>query len=345
MMDDLASDGFHGAGHSGDRGSAGSIFGEYADRTGSDWREGAPNGGERSDDADRSSAKGPRFPGISVGGWSPSRRPPRHTSRTVPYRHRVADHLRDVKDPARWEFIGIEAARDLGHVRTGMTYNREYGTSAGFFEKPGRLQFLEGPNEDAVASHLELYPRALDFQFQGMVMLFRRPDSRIIRKYPDVLIEYDDNTVRVGEIKSNALWFEAEAVRRPLDRMDLALSSIGIEPILRIRGEPFRTESSLRAHSIALEARLTPFDPEADPRTVRGVVQAGGGAVPYAAVVDALGGVSAGAVDRLYAMLLRRIVSFDLSLEPSAGTIVTAPRPAKAYALRALLSRFAPKAA
>lgn len=45
-----------------------------------------------------------RLPGmrspVPLPRWSPSRRPPRHPVRAVPYRHRAADHLNGAKDPA-----------------------------------------------------------------------------------------------------------------------------------------------------------------------------------------------------------------------------------------------------
>lgn len=204
---------------------------------------------------------------------------------------------------------------------------------------------MEGPNEPAVADHLEMNPRYLDFLFQPLVMIFRRADGRIIRKYPDVGVELDDNVVRFGEIKSNGEWFQAAGVRRPLDRMSQALASLDLGPLLKIKGEPFRTDPALEAHAAAMDARLTRFDPQADPAAARATVRAGGGSAPYAAVVAALGGARASAADKLYAMMLRRIVAFDLSAPPSATTPVTLPRPARAYALRKVLDRFRREAA
>ncbi len=280
-----------------------------------------------------------------LAGWSPSRRPPRHRVMRVPHRHVVADHLNGVKDPARWVLIGIEAADDLGMVRTGMTYDKDYGTSAGFFEKPQRLQFFEGPNEPAVADHLEMSPRYLDFQFQPLRLTFRRADGRVIHKYPDVGIEYDDHSVRFGEIKSDDAWFQAAGIRRPLERIDMAMSASGMDTLLRIKGTVFRRDEVQKAHGIAMEARLTTFDPSTDGGRARAAVMAAGGRARYADVVAALGGHRAHAVDKLYAMLMRRVVDFDLSSEPTADTLVTAPRPASAFALRELLARFQRKVA
>lgn len=277
--------------------------------------------------------------------WSPSRRPPRHPVMRVPHRHAVADHLNGAKDPAGWILIGIEAADDLGIVRTGMTYDKDYGTSAGFFEKPKRLQFFEGPNEPAVADHLEMSPRYLDFQFQPLRLTFRRADGRVIHKYPDVGIEYDDHSVRFGEIKSDDAWFQADGIRRPLERIDMAMSASGMDTLLRIKGTVFRRDEVQRAHGIAMEARLTSFDPSTEGRAACATVMAAGGRARYADVVAALGGHQAHAVDKLYAMLMRRVVDFDLSSEPTADTIVTAPRPASAFALRELLARFQRQAA
>lgn len=276
----------------------------------------------------------------SLSQWSPSRRPARHPVKRVPRRHVRGDHLNGSKDPTAWTLLGIEAADHLGIVRTGMTYNREYGTSAGFFEKPGRVQFLEGPNEPAVADHLEMCPRYLDFQFQPLRLTFRRADDRIIHKYPDVGIEYDDHTVRFGEIKSDDAWFAAEGVRRPLDGIDRAMATEGLGPLLRIRGTAFRSDAVLKAQGIAMEARLTKFDRDADALIVRAVVAAAGGQARHGDLVAAMGGPPVLAVDKLYAMLLRRIVHFDISTEPTGDTPVTAPRPARAFALRELLARF-----
>lgn len=210
--------------------------------------------------------------------WSPSRRPPRHPVMRVPHRHAVADHLNGAKDPAGWILIGIEAADDLGIVRTGMTYDKDYGTSAGFFEKPKRLQFFEGPNEPAVADHLEMSPRYLDFQFQPLRLTFRRADGRVIHKYPDVGIEYDDHSVRFGEIKSDDAWFQADGIRRPLERIDMAMSASGMDTLLRIKGTVFRRDEVQRAHGIAMEARLSdPKDVRRNlARTVRGVLTTDG---------------------------------------------------------------------
>lgn len=276
----------------------------------------------------------------SLANWSPSRRPPRHPVKRVPRRHLMADHLNGTRDPADWVLIGIEAANDLGTVRTGMTYNKEYGTSAGFFEKPRRLQFFEGPNEPAVADHLEMCPRYLDFQFQPLRLTFQRADGRIVHKYPDVGIEYEDHSVRFGEIKSNDAWFQAEGIRRPLDRIDQAMASAGLDPLLKIKGAAFRVDEVLKVHGIAMEARLTRFDPEIDGRAARVAISAAGGKARYSDVVAALGGSRAHAADKLYAMLLRRLVDFDLSIEPTSDTVVTVPRPASAFALRELLARF-----
>jgi hypothetical protein len=241
--------------------------------------------------------------------------------------------------------VSITAADHLGHVRSGMTYDKEYGTSCTFYEKPRRLQFMEGPNEPAVADHLEMSPRYLDFQFQPLDLTFRRADGRLIHKYPDVLIEFEDNSVRVAEIKSNQAWFDAPGVRRPLDRMDLALASIGIEQLLRIEGVPFRRDQAREAHNAAMDARLTKFDLDADVAAVRTAVAAAGWCAPYGTLFTALGGSRSNAEDKLYAMLMRRIVSFELHTVPANDTPVTLPRPARAFALRDLLNRFRRKVA
>ena len=77
--------------------------------------------------------------------WSPSRRLQRHLVQTVPQSLTLADHLDGSKDPAVCTLVRIKSADDLGHVRSGTAYNKDYGTRAGFFEKPRRKQFLEGP--------------------------------------------------------------------------------------------------------------------------------------------------------------------------------------------------------
>ena len=182
----------------------------------------------------------------AINQWYPSGRPPRNPIMAVPYQHRVADHLDGPKDPSAWTLVEIRAADDLGMVRTGMTYNKDYSTSTTFYEKPQRAQFMEGPNEPAVADHLEMNPRYLDFQFQPLDLTFRRADGKLIHKYPDVLIEFDDNTVRAGEIKSNQEWVDAPGIRRPLDRVCLALTSSGMDPLLRIRGEAFWRDDDVR---------------------------------------------------------------------------------------------------
>ncbi|HZG09091.1 MAG TPA: hypothetical protein VEZ70_08945 [Allosphingosinicella sp.] len=284
-------------------------------------------------------------PRQALANWNPTRRPPRHPVMRVPYRLLQPKHLDGARDPASWALIGIEAADDLGVVRTGMTYDKEYGTSAGFFEKPRRLQFFEGPNEPAVADHLEMSPRFLDFQFQPLQLTFRRGDGLVIHKYPDVGIEYDDHRVRFGEIKSDEAWFRAEGIRRPLDRIDEAMDSSGLGPLLRVKGSVFRDEQVLKAHRIAMEARLTAFDRANEGRVAREAITAAGGRARYRDVVAALGGRDAHAADKLYAMLMRRVVDFDLSSEPTDDTIVTAPRQATAFALRELLARFQRRAA
>ncbi len=250
-------------------------------------------------------------------GWNPTRRPPRHTPREVPYRLRHPMHLDGASDPADWTLIDIRVANGLGHVRSGMTYNKEYGTSCSLYEKPGRLQFMEGPNEPAVADHLELSPRYLDFQLQGIDMVFRRADGRIIHKYPDALIEFDDNTVRPAEIKTSREWFDAPGVSRPLAAVEAGLSSKGFLPLLRIRGEVFRREETLEAHRRAFAARLTNFDREADVAAVRATVLAAGGSASHGSLVAALGGDRQDAEGKLYAMLMRRFVAFDLWAQPA----------------------------
>lgn len=277
--------------------------------------------------------------------WSPSRRPARVQVRKVPFRHTSPDHLDGPKDPAAWSLVSITAADDLGHVRSGMTYSKDYGTSACLYEKAGRVQFLEGPNEPAVADFLEMSPRFLKFQFQPLDMAFRRADGLLIHKYPDIAIEYDDNTVGFGEIKSNRSWFNAPGIRRPLERMDAALASVGLDPLLRIQGEPFRRDPVVEAHQLAMDARLTAFDAEGEAATARDVVRKAGGRASFGSVAAALGGAAANAEDKLYAMLLRRVVSFELFSRPTADTPVTLPRPARAFALHETLRRFQRKAA
>lgn len=279
-------------------------------------------------------------PRRTLRGWNPTRRPPRHVPRGVPYRLVHPHHLDGDKDPASWTLIDIRVAENLGHVRSGMTYDKDYGTSCSFFEKPGRLQFMEGPNEPAVADHLEMIPRYLDFQLQGLDMVFRRADGRIIHKYPDVLIEFDDNTVRPAEIKTSGVWFDAPGVKRPLAAVEAGLSSRGFLPLLRIRGEVFRREAVLEAHRRAFLARLTGFDRDADVAAVRATVLAAGGCATHGSLVAALGGDWPDAHNKLYAMLMRRFVAFDLWAEPTPDTPVTLPRPARAFALRELLARF-----
>ena len=278
--------------------------------------------------------------GPSLSRWFPSGRPQRNPVKPVPHRLLVADHLDGAKDPAAWTLVGIRAAEDLGMVRTGMTYDREYGTSATFYEKPGRTMFMEGPNEPAVGDHLEMNPRYLNFLFQPLDMTFRRADGRMIHKYPDVLIEFDDNTVRAGEIKSNQEWFDAPGVRRPLDRMDQAFAERGIDPMLRIRGEAFWRDDTVReAHELAMDARLTTFDPIGEANAIAAAIRTAGGRASYGALVALLGGERSHAVDKLYAMMLHRIVAFDLSAPPTAETPVMLPRPARAFALTELLTR------
>jgi hypothetical protein len=281
----------------------------------------------------------------SLARWSPSRRPARHVVHRVPSSLQNADQLDGAKDPADWTLLNISAAENLGHVRCGMTYNKDYGTSAGFFEKSCRLQFLEGPNEPALADHFEMSPKYLDFQFQPLDMTFRRADGKIIHKYPDVAIEFDDNTVRFGEIKSNLAWFNAPSVRRPLDRIDIALRTSGLDSLLRIPGEPFRQDRVIEAHQLAMDSRLTAYDVEGDVHTARSAILASGGRSSFGNVIAALGGSRCNAEDKLYAMLLRRVVAFDLFTPPTSDTSVTLPRPAKPYALREILNRFKRKAA
>lgn len=278
-------------------------------------------------------------------GWNPTRRPPRHVPRDVPYKLRHPVHLDGEADPAGWKLIDIRTADGLGHVRSGMTYDKEYGTSCSFYEKPGRLQFMEGPNEPVVADHLEMMPRYLDFQLQGLDMVFRRADGRIIHKYPDVLIEFDDNTVRPGEIKTNRAWFDAPGVKRPLAAVEAGLSSRGFLPLLKIRGEVFRREEVLEAHRRAFFSRLTSFDRKADVAAVRAAVLASGGCATHGSLVAALGGDRQVAEGKLYAMLMRRVVAFELWTQPTPDTPVTLPRPARAFALRELLARFRREAA
>lgn len=277
--------------------------------------------------------------------WNPNRRPPRHAVREVPYRLRHPEHLNGPKDPATWTLVSIRAADNLGHVRSGMTYDKEYGTSCSLYEKPGRLQFMEGPNEPAVADHLEMMPRYLDFQLQGLDMVFRRADGRIVHKYPDALIEFDDNTVRPAEIKTNREWFDAPGVKRPLEAVEAGLSSSGFLPLLRIRGEVFRQEEVLEAHRRAFAARLTAFDRVADVAAVRAAVLATGGSATHGSLVAALGGDRQDAYGKLYAMLMRRVVAFDLWTQPTPDTPVTLPRQAQAFALRELLAKFKREAA
>jgi hypothetical protein len=277
--------------------------------------------------------------------WNPTRRPPRHPVRRVPYALLHSTKFDDLKDPSQWELVGVETAAGLGHVRNGMNYAQDYTTCATVYEKPRRIQFLEGPNEPAIADHLEMCPRYIEFQFQPVVLIFRRADGKIIRKYPDVAYELADHRVVFGEIKSNDAWFAAEGVRRPLERVSSALEELGLGPVHRIKGEPFRRDDTAEAHSIAMEARLTTFDREADATAVRQVIMAGGGRARYADVVAALGGSRSVAADKLYAMLLRRIVDFDLRSTPTSGTVVTAPRHVTPYALREILARFERKAA
>ena len=283
-------------------------------------------------------------PPASLLRWSPTGRPPRHPVRVVPHRHRMPDHLDGLKDPALWTLLDIRAAPGGGGVRTGMTYDKEYGTSAGYFDKPKRVQFMEGPNEPAVAMHLQLNPRYINFEFQPLDFTFRRADGKIIHKYPDVGIELFDNSVVFGEIKSDDAWFEAPGIRRPLDRIDVALATEGLPPLLRIRGLPFRERFVAEAHRAAMDAAQTGFD-EADKVAVRTVVNAAHGRAKYGDVVGALGGPRAVATDKLYAMLNSRIVGFDLSELPTNDTEVTLPRPATPFALRQLLSRLSEKAA
>ena len=217
----------------------------------------------------------------------------------VPKRHQSPDILNGSTDPVSWKLVTITAADDLGCVRTGMTYNKEYGTSAGFFEKPRRMQYFEGPNEPAVADYLEMNPRIIDFQFQPLDLTFLRADGRLIHKYPDVAIEYDDHTVRFGEIKSDDNWFKAPGVRRPLERISAALEEQELSPLLKIKGVNFRSDGTLEAHARAMDARLTIFDHNVDAHAVRAVVIAYGGTAPYAAVVSALAGNKAAAIDKI----------------------------------------------
>ena len=282
---------------------------------------------------------------VPLANWNPTRRPPRHPVRRVPYALLHPTKFDDLNDPAHWELVGVETATGLGHVRNGMNYAQDYTTCATVYEKPRRIQFLEGPNEPAVADHLEMCPRYIDFQFQPLTLIFRRADGKLIRKYPDVAYELTDHRVVFGEIKSNDAWFAAEGVRRPLDRVSSALEEIGLGPIHRIKGEPFRHDDTVKAHSIAMEARLTTFDPDVDGTAARQVIMAGGGRARYADVIAALGGSKAMACDKLYAMLLRRIVDFDLRSIPTSDTVVTAPRAVAPYAMREILERFERKAA
>lgn len=282
----------------------------------------------------------------AISRWFPSGRPARNPVKPVPHRLLSADHLSGAKDPAEWSLVGIRVADDLGMVRSGMTYDKEYGTSATFYEKPGRTMFMEGPNEPAVGDHLEMSPRCLNFLFQPFDITFRRADGRIIHKYPDVLIEFDDNTVRPGEIKSNREWFDAPGVMRPLGRLDAAMAESGLDPLLRIRGEAFWRDDAVReAHELAMDARLTRFDPVEDADLVRAAIRSAGGRASHGSLVSKLGGSPSHAGDKLYAMLLRRVVAFDLSAPPKAETPVWLPRPAEAHALTDLLTRLRAEAA
>jgi len=278
-----------------------------------------------------------------LAGWTPSRRPPRHPGREIPYAHRHPDHLSGNADPSLWTLLSITSGADGGAVRNPINYKRPYGTSVTFYEKARRLQVMEGPNEPAVADHFELMPRYLDFQFQPLAIKFRRADGRVVTKYPDVAVENDRNEVAIGEIKSSDAWFNAPGIKRPLDRISLALETAGLGPLLRIRGEPLREDRILQAHTTAMDARLTSFSDD-EVEAVRAMFAARGSIVGHGDLCALLGGRMSHAEDKLYAMLLRRVVSFELHDRPGGDTPVLLPRRARAFALRELLGRFAPRA-
>ena len=273
--------------------------------------------------------------------WSPTRRPPRREQMRLPAPLFVDPEPGSDEDPLTWKLDSIVAEPSLGATAINMTYDLAHGTSAILSERARRMQYTEGGYEPAVADNLELDPRRLDFQFQPIEVVFTTPSGRERRLRPDVAVEFDDNVVRFGEIKASAAWFSAPVIRNRLARLERALVSEGLGPLMRIRGDQFTDDSVLSAHARIFGARLTPFDPSRDVNLVRAVIEANGGAAAMGLVADRLGLGFERALDRLAAMMLRRHVTFDLTALPTLATMVRLPRPARAFALRTLLARLA----
>ena len=270
---------------------------------------------------------------------------PRRPARVPTYEPR-----RDRRDAGRrplprgalegWHSPRLVASPNLGHMRVNFNYRNYFTTAAGYGEKPRRAQYFEGPYELALFRFLEMSTRIVDYQFQPLQIQWETSSGQTVSYTTDVIYATETAEIGVEEVKATNAYFEQAETHDLLALFEAEIEKEGAR-FYRRNGRHLVDRAIWRTVKDAFDDRRTAYSDQ-DVERVREVIVREGGAAPLGPIVDGLHVSSRQGLAMLNAMMVQRLVGFDLVRPPTADTIVTIP-PAAAdpNALRSFLRRYA----
>jgi hypothetical protein len=270
------------------------------------------------------------------------RRTPRNPKWLPPKRdRRDAGADRALRSPPDWGEPRIIAAPDAGAVRIGMSWRAFFTTSASFSWKAGRSMFFEGPHEPASYRLLEIGHRTTDFQFQPLLLEWDRDGEVVHRYFVDSVEERDSGLLVFRENKAHRAYFEDPLIDEKLSAAEAALTRYPDVAFEREVGTDLMHPLRWRLAKDIYDDRRVYYT-QAQRDAVRDLLIREGGASPLGRIWDVIGGPRSDARRITNAMMVKRIIGYDIDRRPTQNTMAVVPEaPARPGRLREFLRSFA----
>lgn len=235
-----------------------------------------------------------------------------------------------------WHSPKLVTAVDAGAVDINFTYRNWHTTSATFGMKPGRNQYVEGPHEEAFLRFLETNAAVIDYQFQAATIEWTTAKGE--RREYTVDGGYETSAgLTFFENKASQAYFDDPEIADRIGQAESFLATLGIA-FDRVVGSHLIDPMRWRVVKDVFDNRKTPFGPR-QLATLDETCAADGGATTLGRLLSLLSPHRQRARAIADAMLVRRVVDFDLRLPPTDHTLVRRVEEVEPRGLlRALLS-------
>lgn len=213
-----------------------------------------------------------------------------------------------------------------------VLFHGKQSSFSSFSPKTGRLVSGLGPHEHAWRKELEVDPRWVDFEMQGLNVHLRTESDQDddgdhdARGYRADWIGVDwDGAVHAGEIKADLSYYWAPDYAAKLTAVEDAVGKIEIH-FHRVTGKAMRANSRrmLNIDRAYGDAFTTVTLDHAD--SINNSLLSERGPVPLRRIEEAIGGTPSGARAIVHAALCRRMLSYDLDGIVNSDTPVEAVR-------------------